>query len=594
MRRAAGTTPSVAALVVRRLTSLCDRREVAVPLFAVVAVLFTWPLWQRPMNLGHGDWLWYHFMWDTARKSLVDHHELPLWNPFYCGGNVALANPNGVGLSPLHWPLLVLPTAVAMKAHLTLMTLLGQWGVWEVARRWYGRGPSAIVAAVFFGCAGTIGWHMNGQTQMASLELMPWAFYFYRRGRESWPWALAAGGVLATMFLAGAVYPMVITIVTLGMHAAVSLVTSPSAMPTAKSLALTLASTPLYAAIKLLPVVDFLRDHRRPIAKDDAIGLTVLIDALFVRRGTADQIWPHVGYIYAWWGEYGNYLGVLGVAVAIVALGLSGRLRREHALLAIALALVCGDHGAWSPYALLRKLPMLGNLRVPTRYWAAFDLWLALLVAQGLWRGSRLVVLRLSAVARVPALSLLALLSLAAMGDLVRTNGQLVFRDAMPTAPAPRDEAGRGFHQVAGAAWQMWLFPPRNQGTLRCFDELTIELSPALRPNMPEEAWLDDPSAGSLAITRWTPSSFALRVATTRPATIVINQNAYRGWRAEGGVLGSRQGVVTVDVPAGERDVLVAYRPPGYVAGAALTFLSLAATAVLLAFRSRARAAAPA
>jgi hypothetical protein len=232
---------------------------------------------------------------------------------------------------------------------------------------------------------------------------------------------------------------------------------------------------------------------------------------------------------------------------------------------------------------------MLGNLRVPTRYWAAFDLWLALLVARGLWRGARV---RMPRLVRVPALAALGVLGVLAMGDLVRTNGQLVFKDAMPTAPAPANEPKNGFHQVPGAAWQMWLFPPKNQGTLRCFDELTIELSPALRANMPEEAWLDDASAGTLAITRWTPSSFHLHVATTRAATIVVNQNAYRGWRAEGGTLGARQGVVVVDVPAGERDVVVSYRPPGYLAGLAITLAALVATAGLV-LRSRAGAAAP-
>ena len=574
----------------RGATALADRRVVVLPLFAALALAFTSPLWEHPQNLGHGDWLWYHFMWESARKTLVDFHELPLWNPFYCGGNVALANPAGVGLSPLHWPLLALPTAIAMKAHLTLMTFLGLWGAYELARAFFGRGPSAVLGACFFALAGTLGWHMNGQTQMASMELLPWAILFARRASARWPFALAAGAVLATQFLAGAVYPLVITSVAVALDGLGGLASDRAAR--ARSLAgyaLAFASAPAYAAIKVLPVVDFLRDHRRPIASDDAIGWRVLVDAFFVRRGTSDQIWSHEGYAYAWWGEYGNYLGVLGVLVALAALALGGRLRREAVLLLVALALVAGDHGAWSPYALLRKLPLVGNLRVPTRYWAVFDLWLACLVARGAWRGARLATLRLPRGVALPSLAFASAVSALAIADLVRTNGRLVFRDAMPTAPAPPDEHRRDFRQVVGAPWRMWMYPPRGEGTLRCFDELTIAISPALRAGLPSEAYLADPTAGSVAITSWAPSTWRLHVTAARDATVVVNQNAYRGWVADGFRVGAREGLVAFDVPAGEREVVLRYVPPGYRAGLAITLGSLAVTAGLLVWRMRRR-----
>ena len=108
---------------------------------------------------------------------------------------------------------------------------------------------------------------MNGQTQMASMELMPWAILFARMGRTRLRLSLAAGAVLATQLLAGAVYPMVITSVALGMDFALALVLTRGAeLATFSSYALTLVSAPAYAAVKLVPVLDFLRDHRRPIS----------------------------------------------------------------------------------------------------------------------------------------------------------------------------------------------------------------------------------------------------------------------------------------------------------------------------------------
>jgi hypothetical protein len=393
-------------------------------------------------------------------------------------------------------------------------------------------------------------------------------------------------------------YPCVISCVALALHGLVVAFEGrwDATLRAVRSGAITAASMLVYAACKLLPVADFLRDHRRPIAADDAIGLPVLIDALLVKRTTETQIWPHVGYAYAWWGEYSNYIGWAGIALALAGLALAApRFRRERWLVVLALALTIGDHGSYSPYAILRSLPLFGNLRVPTRYWVVVDLWLACLVAHAGWRLSRSAVVRLPRPARGVAFA--ALLGLAAgfTIDLVRTNGVALYRGAMPTPPAPASVRTTEFHQVLGGAWEMYKYTPRNLGSLRCFDELTVDISPALHAGLASEAYLLEADAGSARIARWSPSDWEIDLDLRRPTTLVVNQNAFRGWRAEGGVYAPHEGLVAVEVPAGRRTVRVWYRPVGYQLGAALTLAGLIGTAVLSIFsRRRDRAGAPA
>ena len=74
----------------RRVDALFERRPFAVAVFFVIAVSFTFPLYLRPMNLGHGDWLYFHFLWEAARKSYLDFHAVLWWNPYYCGGNLGI------------------------------------------------------------------------------------------------------------------------------------------------------------------------------------------------------------------------------------------------------------------------------------------------------------------------------------------------------------------------------------------------------------------------------------------------------------------------------------------------------------------------
>lgn len=572
-------TPAFAAL--RRLDALLDRRRVALPLFAALAVAFTSPLYLRPMHLGHGDWVWFHFIWETARKSYVEFHEVPWWNPYACGGNLGVANPQGFGLSPLFLALLWLPTAPAMKVYLTTLTFGGLWGAWQLCRERYGKGLWAVAAACLYALSGYMGWHMNGQTGMANLQLLPWVVLCFLRGLARPAWAIGAGATLAFMLLTAGLYPCVISCVALALYGLVVVVVGDLAEVgrVARSGLVAASSAAGFAAIKLAPMVDYLRDHRRPIARDDAVSLGVLVDALFVRRTTETQIWGHEGHLYAWWGEYSNYVGVAGACVALSALWLArGRLRRERLAALAALSLVIGDHGSYSPYAVLRMLPMLGNLRVPTRYWVVVDLWVACAVAWSGARASRLVAIG----PRTRGRALIAWAGVAVVAwlvvDLVRSDGVAIFRGAMPTPPAPVSTPGAPFRQVAGAPWQMHLRAPRNEGTLRCFDELTVEISPALRPDLPSEAYLLEPDAGSVVVERWRPSTWELAVDVARPTTVIVNQNGFRGWRAEGGELVEHEGLVAVRVAAGRRRVVVAYRPNGYLVGAAVTLACVGAT----------------
>jgi hypothetical protein len=144
-------------------------------------------------------------------------------------------------------------------------------------------------------------------------------------------------------------------------------------------------------------------------------------------------------------------------------------------------------------------------------------------------------------------------------------------------------------HQVVGEPWGMFRYPPRNLGTLRCFDELLVEVSPALRPNLPHEIFLDDPSAGSLTITRFTPSEWRAHVDLTRDTDVVLNQNYFRGWSVSGGALAPRRGLVSARVAAGSHDIAFVYRPRGWIVGSLLSWTMIALTAALL-VRERRRA----
>ena len=56
---------------------------------------FDWELLSRLMATGYGDWQWFHHMWETGRSSIVRDCELPVFDPFHCGGPCCFTAPNG-------------------------------------------------------------------------------------------------------------------------------------------------------------------------------------------------------------------------------------------------------------------------------------------------------------------------------------------------------------------------------------------------------------------------------------------------------------------------------------------------------------------
>ena len=126
----------------------------------------------------------------------------------------------------------------------------------------------------------------------------------------------------------------------------------------------------------------------------------------------------------------------------------------------------------------------------------------------------------------------------------------------------------------------MYRYPPRNLGSLACFDEVTVELSPRLRPGLPSEVQVEPADAGTARVVAWSPSSITLDVDAASAARVAINQNGYRGWRVAGAALEVRAHQLGVRVAPGRRTVRLWYRPFGAVWG---VVASLAAVALSLA-----------
>lgn len=528
---------------------------------------------------------------EAARKTIAEFHQLPSWNPYFCGGMPGLANPPDTSLSPDFVLRLIFGTQPGRKLAALLMVLLGMEGTFRLARRHQASVIGAAMGAVAFACSG----HFNylaglGWLFMFAYQLIPWVALSFEEGLRDVRWRVGGGLFLAWMVLSGGTYVTLYAGIVLLCLLAIETVRAilrsdgPESVPWHRP-AVTLATMGLVSfgvtAVRVLPMLQIVRKFPRILEQHDSDSPFVVLARLAVGHGERA--------LGAGAGEF--YVGSFVVLFAIIGLFVADRgAGRFFALAVVFIALSCGEIHPKAPWVLLHELPLYSQLRLPVRLAVVASLFLALAGARGLTviedgllsfcRG--LAGGRLSA----PAAALFATMAALLVGnagykaarDVVVENeigsGQVYNND-------PALAYAQGFKQSRGNRWDAHVWTYANLGSIQCFEENPLPESPALRGDLPAEEYPAPGGDASVSRIRWTPNMLVLEVDARSPARVLVNQNHDPGWRASVGQVVAHDGLLAVDVPAGKHRLVLRYRDKWTMIGLVISVGTLIALGYL-------------
>jgi hypothetical protein len=506
-------------------------------------------------------------MWlyeDQARRTVLDFGELPLWNPEFCGGLPALGTPQARFGSPLFVFSLIFGTTRAEPLLIFTLVLVALYGAFSLARSHGATAAGATLGAPLFGllgvfaCAPFLGWF-----GFLGFAFLPWVLVGLRRAASGRLSGLALVG-LSTAFIVGfgGTYVAPISLVACVIELLLLLVRRRG-----KIALVPLASAGLLAlglsAFRLWPVWEELQRGPRVIAGMSNVGAQLIGLSLF---GTND-----------WWNAEIWYLvTVPGAIVAAIALL---RWRGRWLALSFSLWLWISAGNAITPslYALLRSIPVFSLLRNSERFLTCAGLVFSI----GASFAISDVFARLRANSKASkrgALFTRALAIIALLGITLSTLWQLhnfTVAASKRTMKAPPREQLRPFHQSRGNRWAVAGYGPMSRGSLACWEAYGVPQSPKLRGDLEREAWLAP--AGVLEERHWSPNALGFHVRVDRPTRLVINQNYHRGWKANVGAVVSDEGLLAVDLPAGESDVTLKFLPRSAIGGLITSALALLA-----------------
>jgi hypothetical protein len=452
-----------------------------------------------------------------------------------------LANAESPSLGPLVWLLFLVPTGVYLKLLLVLYTAAGLTGMVLLLRELGVGAAVSLLVSIPFAFGGFFVAHLSvGHPWAMGGQLLPLLLLLYRRAARGSGWAvLGAAALNASAILAGQHQPFIWQNLLLAAYALAMALQCRSPRPLVALAAIVVATTGL-AAVKLLPMIAEFASYD-PSARTVGLPSALLLTSLAAGGQGPDFSVTGLAFAHGsgWW-EYAFYVGPVGLALLAVGPFFA---RRELALLAIAafFLLLALDLPLWAPLA---ELPVWRTQRSPSRF----------------------VFLALFCVSVVAAIGL-----------------ENLWRDA--TRRAPRALAGVA---VALSVLSFAMLRAESQPWQRA------AVGPPLpvRDHRPHPLRLEDPGRAVAELREFAPNRLVYRVDAQSEAIIGFPFRQKEGsdeWRVDGLPAVSRRGKLAVEVPPGERDVVMVYRPEDFHVGALITGATLLAITVAVPWRIRSR-----
>lgn len=520
---------------------------------------------------------------EVARHTILDFFQLPVWNPFFCGGIPELANPQSTFLAPDFIFRLLAGTVVGRKLAVLFMMVVGMEGTYRLSRQWKSSALGSVLAAIVFSTSGwflefiRFGW-VNFFT---GCQLLPWAVLFFSQAveRHNLKKCLGAAAVITWMLFCGGTYTVPYTVITLF---TLAVFYTWLALRRRPRIAHVLRPWQMFAvvgalsvglgALRLIPLADIVISYPRRWFAPEYNSVWSLLHAL-LGKGAA--------------GVSSGELGGISFAFMLFGVLMFDRLSRRYFLIsALFLLIAAGNFAVWSPYALIDRIPLFGDLRRPEGYTVVLALFWSLGSGRGLsmlehhaaksFRQAEAKFMHSRWLRSTGQLAItgvmIAMVTYVAMEtvDARKVTYGSVFRD--PPIQRHRDQ----FRQTKGNRWDAHIWPFVNRGTLACFEETPFPQSAELRGDLSAEEYPLDSTVASVARTYWSPHRIVLDVKARKATTIVVNQNYDTAWRSTIGKVFDYRGLLAVKVPPGSHRLSILYRDSLVRLGALVSLLTLA------------------
>lgn len=359
-------------------------------------ILFSLPLLLTKNKLAAGDADYLTQTYEAMRISLLEYRQFPWWNPWVSGGVPLFANPQ-FGLISIATPLvLVFGAPFGMKLTIMCYFIIGFWGFRKLFINFFNTPHVTATLLAYIWTFGSFLTHRSsGHYTFLLIQLFPWALYFFlSRKTDSRAW-LKFGLVIGLMANSAAHYMTILSYIVIGIMFVLESVRlaiewkqkriSLKVIATRQDLIFWTKAGTLFIVLsfyRLFFTFQYLSDYPRLTTNPEtSIGP---IKALFAIFGPLRQFGPATPSVPLWsWLEASAYIGICTGVVALLIIWTYCRAGGHRnklfsysppiilLMIVVFFILGLGDFmGKFSPFLLLKELPVLSSMRVASRWLA--------------------------------------------------------------------------------------------------------------------------------------------------------------------------------------------------------------------------------
>jgi hypothetical protein len=149
-------------------------------LFILLTFVFTSPILFSGHNLGIQDWDISLAYLESARKSVIEYKQFPLWNPYHCGGMPSFGNPQSNIISLNFLFVLIFGTVLGVKISIFFHFLINIIGFYFLSKALKISKKASILASIIYGFNGVLSSSLGtGMLSFLAISYLPWVLFFY-------------------------------------------------------------------------------------------------------------------------------------------------------------------------------------------------------------------------------------------------------------------------------------------------------------------------------------------------------------------------------------------------------------------------------
>lgn len=494
----------------------------AVIILVVLAVIVVSPIFQNLKGIGSSDWdthLTYNLV---ALKSIQEFKQFPLWNPYECGGTPLLAHPESLFMTPFFVFILLFGAAIGVKLQILAHLILGLIGMYYLSRYLKISFEGSLLSSVILMLSSVYPLHIvMGHTLWLSAAFIPWVYLFYLKSWDNIKFSYLSVIFLSLMFFSGSTYIFAFSMLFLGIDFFVRLIFQERKH--IKPFIIIVLLTILICSIKALPMMEFLPETKKEqygLEQDEGFGYSFsgFFQSLVENPQKYDYQEVLDGYKYYWF-EYSQYIGLLGLLLAITGMIFSFRKNKELVvILLIVIILAFGKNFFVNLWSILHMLPLFNSLKAPSRLNIFIIFLLALFVGESLRKLKDYRIIKW-------------LVILGVIVNLAIVNIQIYSNEFIDPQPIENkaffsqniDTNPESVHPITGWSYSMYEFALQDKGTVNCYEK--VHLPSASTPFQSLDYKGEAYDSSIINYVYWSPNKLSIE----RPGT--VNQNFDDDWK---------------------------------------------------------------